>query len=263
MSPIQRLGAPDNDFQAQWILYTDGACSGNPGPGGWGAILYEPFEAMVYELGGSTHQTTNNQMELLAAIEGLRALKALATEPPALTLIYTDSKYVIQGIQGWIFGWRRNGWKTKEGKDVSNRDLWETLGRLTQGLKLKWIYVPGHAGIEGNDRVDEIAVAFSQRRKPDLYRGPIGNYSVSLILTEEEIARAQALKSTTSKSSAKKPKSGGKAYYLSLIGSELKRYETWAECEAAVKGRPGVKFKKVTSPEEEQGVLKAWGIRVR
>lgn len=248
-------------LHANWILYTDGACSGNPGPGGWGAILYAPLDGMVYELGGGATQTTNNQMELLAAIEGLRALKALALEAPAQILIYTDSKYVIQGIQGWIFGWRRNGWKTKEGKDVINRELWESLGRVTQGLKLKWIYVPGHSGIEGNDRVDEIAVAFSQRRRPDLYRGNIKNYPISLILTDEEITSAQILKSNSSKSRSSKPKNGLKVYYLSLIGAELKRYETWPECEAAVKGRPGVKFKKVSSPEEELALLKTWGIQ--
>ena len=142
-----------------------------------------------------------------------------------------------------------------------NRELWETLSRQTQGVKLNWIYVPGHAGIEGNDRVDAIAVSFSQRRRPELYKGSVKNYAVSLVLTDEEIARAISQKANTSKSRPqKKPSNGEKPHYLSLIGSELKRYETWPECEAAVKGRPGVKFKKISSPEEERETLKLWGI---
>ncbi len=137
---------------------TDGACSGNPGPGGWGALIR--FEdGTTKEFGGFEQQTTNNRMELQAALEIMRILKDLPLDP-RLT-IRTDSKYLIDGLGKWIIGWKKKGWKTSSGKPVLNKDLWETLDkeRLT-GVNLE--YVKGHSGDHDNDRVDKIAVSFSK-----------------------------------------------------------------------------------------------------
>ena len=143
---------------------TDGACSGNPGPGGWGALLR--FEdGSVEEFGGHDPATTNNRMELQAALELLQRLKQLPRHPD-LT-IRTDSKYLIDGLGSWMKGWKRKGWKTAAGKPVLNQDLWKALdaARL-DGVPLA--YVKGHSGDPDNDRVDRIAVAFSQGRSLDL-----------------------------------------------------------------------------------------------
>lgn len=138
-------------------FYTDGACSGNPGPGGWGTVVYFN-DGSVYEMGGVETPTTNNRMELLAAIQALKVLKA-SGQNQAVTL-YTDSEYVINGITKWIKGWKKKGWKTAAGKAVLNQDLWETLDQLNLPL-VDWQHVRGHSGNEGNERCDAIARAFS------------------------------------------------------------------------------------------------------
>ena len=143
---------------------TDGACSGNPGPGGWGALLR--FEdGSVEEFGGHAPDTTNNRMELQAALEVLQRLEHLPRHPD-LTL-RTDSKYLIDGLGSWIKGWKRKGWKTAAGKPVLNQDLWKALdaARLDD-VPLR--YVKGHSGDPDNERVDRIAVAYSHNREPDL-----------------------------------------------------------------------------------------------
>ena len=131
-------------------LYTDGACSGNPGPGGWGALLL--YGDHRRELSGGEASTTNNRMELQAVIEGVRVLKR--TVP--LT-IYTDSTYVMKGITEWISGWKRNGWKTAAKKPVKNEDLWRELDSVLAGHDVQWQWVKGHAGNPGNERADELA----------------------------------------------------------------------------------------------------------
>ncbi|HEY9881649.1 MAG TPA: ribonuclease HI [Leptolyngbyaceae cyanobacterium] len=148
-------------------IYTDGACSGNPGPGGWGTLIY--FDnGEVHELGGAAAQTTNNRMEMQAAIAGLEFL--LKTEQTASISLHTDSEYVLKGITQWIQGWKKRGWVNSAKKPVLNRDLWEVLDDLTlqanQQLErpLKWIYVRGHAGDVGNERCDAIARAFAVGR---------------------------------------------------------------------------------------------------
>ena len=131
-------------------IFTDGACKGNPGPGGWGAILR--MGAVEKELAGGEPVTTNNRMELTAVIRALQALKA----PCAVTL-HTDSRYVIDGITGWIFGWQRNGWKTAARKPVLNADLWQELLAAVRPHKIDWRWVKGHAGHAENERVDKLA----------------------------------------------------------------------------------------------------------
>ena len=132
------------------IIYTDGACSGNPGPGGWGAILMYGTERK--EMHGGEAESTNNRMELLAAISALEALKR-----PSEVALYTDSKYVMDGITSWIYGWKRNGWKTADKKPVKNLELWQRLDEARRVHKIEWHWVKGHAGHPENERADELA----------------------------------------------------------------------------------------------------------
>ncbi|MEL6858289.1 MAG: ribonuclease HI [Pseudomonadota bacterium] len=132
------------------LIWTDGACSGNPGPGGWGVLLVAGDKRK--ELYGGAPDTTNNRMELMAAIEALNALK----KPSAVTL-HTDSTYVKDGLTKWIHGWKRNGWKTAAKKPVKNKDLWQDLETACARHEIKWVWVKGHAGDEGNEKADELA----------------------------------------------------------------------------------------------------------
>ena len=150
-------------------IYTDGACSGNPGPGGWGTVVY--FEdGAAHELGGAATQTTNNRMEIQAAIAALDYL--LASGQTESVTLFTDSEYVKNGITKWISGWKRKGWKTASGNAVLNQDLWEMLDRLNQKVSkqttLQWQHVRGHSGDVGNDRCDVIARGFSLNSPPTL-----------------------------------------------------------------------------------------------
>jgi len=131
-------------------IFTDGACRGNPGPGGWGALL--KFGARERELCGGEPETTNNRMELTAVIEALKAL----TRPSPLRL-HTDSTYVMQGISKWIHGWKLNGWKTKAREPVKNVDLWIALDQIVALHTVEWRWVKGHAGHPGNERADQLA----------------------------------------------------------------------------------------------------------
>ncbi len=142
-------------------IFTDGACSFNPGPGGWAArLLYG--DGRVVELGGFVPETTNNRMELQAAIEGLKA----APSDVNITLV-TDSEYLRKGITEWIHGWKRRGWRTAAKKPVLNQDLWRTLDQLNTPT-IQWQYTRGHAGDPDNERCDQIAQAFSRGETPDL-----------------------------------------------------------------------------------------------
>lgn len=133
-------------------IFTDGACSGNPGPGGWAALLR--YKGVERELSGGERQTTNNRMEMMAAIAGLEALKR-----PSDVVLTTDSQYVMKGITEWMPGWKRRGWKTADKKDVKNRDLWERLDAALQRHRVDWQWVKGHSGHTENERVDELARA--------------------------------------------------------------------------------------------------------
>lgn len=131
-------------------IYTDGACKGNPGPGGWGALLrYNGQEKSLY---GAEAHTTNNRMELMAAIKALEALKR-----PCSVELYTDSQYLRQGMMDWLRGWKKNGWKNSKKEPVKNADLWQELDKLSQMHKITWHWVKGHSGHKENDQVDELA----------------------------------------------------------------------------------------------------------
>lgn len=131
-------------------IYTDGACKGNPGPGGWGALLQ--YRGRELELFGGEADTTNNRMELMAVIRGLSALKRRSR-----VLLVTDSKYVMQGMQEWLAGWKRRGWKTASKQPVKNQDLWQQLDELVQQHDVEWQWVAGHTGHPGNERADDLA----------------------------------------------------------------------------------------------------------
>jgi ribonuclease HI len=139
-------------------IFTDGACKGNPGPGGWGAILRA--NGKERELSGGEAPTTNNRMELMAAIEALRALKK-----PCHVQLWTDSNYVRDGITKWIHGWRKNGWKTADKKPVKNAELWQALLDACERHRIDWHWVKGHSGHPENDRADALACAEAEARR--------------------------------------------------------------------------------------------------
>jgi ribonuclease HI len=243
------------------IVFTDGAASGNPGPGGWGVVIVTPDDRVI-ELGGGAPHTTNNRMELTGAIE---ALQHLSSEPAAVA-IYTDSSYVIHGITQWVWNWQRRGWKTAQGGDVLNRELWERLSELARARKgrLSWHWVRGHDGTAGNERVDEIAVAFSRGRTETLYDGPLGAYTPAILDLPDDA-------DVPPRSSARPPANGipaaaasrstnARAYsYLSVVDGVLERHATWPECERRVKGRSGARFKKTQDVTDENAILRSWG----
>ena len=132
------------------VMYTDGACRGNPGPGGWGVVLR--FQGSHKTLKGYAAETTNNRMELIAVIEGLKALSRSCEVE-----LFTDSKYVMQGLTEWLANWKRNGWKTAAKKPVKNIDLWQQLETEVAQHKVDWNWVKGHTGIEGNELADQLA----------------------------------------------------------------------------------------------------------
>lgn len=144
----QNQGLPDTTGMVD--IYTDGACKGNPGPGGWGALLR--FRGREKELCGGEAQTTNNRMELLAVIKALEALNR-----PSGARVHTDSQYVQKGISEWIHNWKRRGWRTADKKPVKNVDLWQQLDALAQQHQLEWVWVKGHAGHAENERADQLA----------------------------------------------------------------------------------------------------------
>lgn len=143
------------------MIYTDGACRGNPGPGGWAAILIAGKR--YRELYGSEAETTNNRMEMTAAIEALGALRR-----PAEVRLHTDSVYLLKGVTEWMSGWKARGWRTSARKPVKNRDLWEQLDELIHPHDIEWVWVKGHSGDPGNDRADELAnVAIDEMLEQD------------------------------------------------------------------------------------------------
>lgn len=238
------------------VIFSDGACSGNPGPGGWACVVALP-EGEIIENGGRRDATTNNQMELQAAIEGLKLVK----DRPEKVFFYTDSTYVIRGITQWIWAWKSRGWKTAEGEEVMNRDLWETLGSLvsqrvkvsglTSKTAVSWLYSRGHVGTPGNERCDEIAVAFSQKKYVPLYRGSLVKYEVAIYDVPEntDLPEMKPIQE-------KKP-----AYsYLSFLHGKVMRHKVWAGCERRVKGQSGAKFKKAMSAADEPKILSEWGL---
>lgn len=227
------------------IIFSDGSSKGNPGPGGWGTIVFA--DEKVSEFGGSEEHTTNNRMELLGAISGLEHVKDTQKE----IILNTDSSYVINGITKWVHGWQKNDWKTKTKDDVLNKDLWKWLLLAVSDKKITWNYVGGHIGVPGNERCDVIANAQADRVTIELFDGKYSDYELDLTNIKGDKTK-------------KKTKSNSKlaAYsYLSLVNGVFHKDTTWAACEKRVKGVKGnVKFKKSTSAEDEKSIMKEWRI---
>ncbi len=230
------------NFSKEITIYCDGSAIGNPGPGGWGSailIFQNRGGKVVEEIGGFEKHTTNNRMEITAAIEGLK--KAVRNSE---VTVKTDSQYLVNGITKWVFGWQRNGWKTAQKGDVLNKELWQELMKVSADLDVTWEHVKAHSGITMNERVDKIANGFARGEKIKLYKG--GDKDYKTFLEGEPKARATS--------------GSGKAYsYVSLVGGEVKTHKTWSECEKRVAGQKA-KFKKVFNKEEEESLIKQWQI---
>ncbi len=223
----------------QVTIYCDGSSIGNPGPGGWGAVVAD--QARVKEMGGFQMHTTNNRMELTAAIESLKLIRT-----PAHITIHTDSQYVINGITKWVFGWEQKGWITAGKTEVQNKDLWQALVKAVSKHDVMWKHVKGHAGVPQNERADQIANGFARKEKVELFYGSLAKYKAFV---------ATLPKPRVVSSSAKKK---GKAFsYVSLVEGKVMTHTTWIECEKRVKGKKA-KFKKVFSKEEEESLRREW-----
>lgn len=228
-------------------IFSDGASKGNPGRGGYGVVMFDC--ETVTELGGHSARTTNNEMELKAVVEALKVASHIDTQ----VAIYTDSKYVVEGAKGWVFGWLKNGWKTKAETDVLNKELWQALLPLLQKHDIVWHKVPGHVGIAGNERADAIASAFATKGTFDLYTDPLRDYPIDIADTSYDEAKAAA------RSDARK-RSAQKAYsYISLVDGVVQTHQTWGECEARVKGKKGTRFKKSLDAKNEGEIMRDFG----
>jgi ribonuclease HI len=239
----------NTDKENSLIVFTDGSSLGNPGPGGWGALLAYPKLDEIIELGGTKLKTTNNEMELTAIVSAL----SYAINSQAHIHIYTDSQYAINGVTKWMYGWVKNGWQTATKEPVKNKEIFEALHSLiTERGKdsISWHHVRGHVGIPGNERVDDIARELAEGINVSLYRGQLSTYPHGDILTIPE--------ETPSKSNSSK-KTGKAFSYLSLIDGVVERHQTWSECESRVKGK-NAKYKKAMSHAHEQEILQEWGV---
>lgn len=237
--------------KSSYLLFTDGACSGNPGIGAWAFVGIKLAsnlgESLVHEEADIAPLTTNNRMELSAI---LKAIEWLGKKDFEQAAIWTDSKYVQEGLSRWMYGWQRNNWVTKEGKAVSNQDLWQEALALEKSLagiwkKIRLEKLPGHHGILGNERCDQLAREAIEKTYASTYEGDLKNHPFGMDML---------------KTSPEKPTEDlGKFWYISLVAGEAKRHKTWPECEAFVRGKGGAKFKKVFSIQEESLILKGWG----
>lgn len=224
-------------------IFTDGAAKGNPGRGGYGAVI--ALQDHVIELGGFKERTTNNEMELQAVVVALRAV-ADRHLPVAL---YTDSKYVVEGATSWVFGWMKNDWQTKAGSAVANLSLWQELVPLLQRTTITWHKVPGHVGIIGNERADTIASTFASTGTCPLYDGARAAYSYDVSNTAYDDTKKQ------DRSDARK-RQAQKAYsYISLVDGVVATHRTWSECEQRVKGTKGARFKKSLNAADEASII--------
>ncbi len=264
------------------LIFADGASRGNPGRGGHGTVvvsgLAENFNSNsgaleIKELGGRGNMTTNNKMELSAVIEGLRYCGKIGLDNQNTEFsIYTDSKYVMNGAEGWIFGWKKNGWKTKAGEEVKNQELWEDLSDLMQGKKIDWVLLPGHAGVAGNERCDQIATLFADNiseeisGNPKLFEGSFEKYgeikSGEIAIDTSKLldvfynpSLIKMAKDEKNASGTKKSGSSAKAFsYVSKVDGKIYIDKNWSDCEKRVKGTKGALYKKSVSLNDQENI---------
>ena len=229
-----------------YIIIADGACSRNPGPGGWGMILVTPDDQVI-EFGGHEAETTNNRMELNGLYRGMQEIYKIESKIKTAKVIHfiTDSKYVLDGASKYVANWARSAWRTSTGTEVKNQDLWEKILKgfsEFQKLKMRFEYelVKGHSGHDANERCDQIAVAYSKNDPVELYSGPLSEYSVK-VGTHQKVETFDPV-------------------YLSYVDGVLSRHTTWADCQNATVGISGAKYKKVKNSQEEEDTLKLWGL---
>ena len=257
------------------IIYTDGSSLGNPGPAGWGAVILMPDQNnskskaesekyKVIELGGREKESTNNRMEIMAAIEALKLVERRKIKAKTIK-IHTDSSYVLNGITMWIYAWVKNDWITKTKEPVLNQDLWEKLYKVNSNLshkyKIKWVKVSGHSGVHLNERCDAIATSFSANNTTILFTGNLKDYERLFgPVGQAQGVQSSTLNKTTNKK--QKAKSGKVAYsYVSAVEGKVHSDKTWTECEKHVKGKSGAKYKKVYSKEEELDLIAEWTLK--
>ena len=159
------------------LIFTDGSARGNPGPGGWGAIVV--YDGKVVELGGNDAHTTNNKMELAGAIGALEFVKKEIKSPSPIIVI-SDSEYVVKGMTQWLSNWKKNNWRTAARKPVLNQEYWQTLSALVEGLKIEWKNVLGHSGHDANERCDLIATSFADENPVTLFACDIKKYPIKI-----------------------------------------------------------------------------------
>jgi ribonuclease HI len=234
------------------FVYTDGACSGNPGPGGWGAVLVRGPDRL--EIGGREAPTTNNRMEMRAAIEGLRRAR-----PGERVHVVTDSKYLHDGISQWVHGWKRRGWKKADGSPVLNRQLWEELDGLARrpGLRVSWEHVRGHAGHLMNERCDQIATAFARGEEPELHRAG-HSWDSEPASPSAPVPEARAPSQPAEPWTGLLPEPAAYPAYLSYVGGRLEVHSTWAECERRVHQASGARHKRVRTKREYRQAVAEW-----
>lgn len=252
------------------IIYTDGSSLGNPGPGGFGAVIVFLGKDHVVELGGGIRGTTNNRMELTAIAQSLGYLQQNGVSSDTPITIYTDSSYAINGITKWIHGWQKKKWVTMNKTPVLNVDLWQEIAGLIKHFsKLSFTHVRGHAGVWGNERCDYIATEFASGKSPRLFHGGLATYDSRIIplgspahkkypayTTEGTIPVSKTTKSSSK--SGKKKTGSGKAYsYVALVNGKIYTFEDWESCKVAVYGR-SAKFKKALTKHEEEKLIKEW-----
>jgi ribonuclease HI len=252
-------------------IFTDGSSRGNPGRGGWGAIAVYPDskdEMRVDELGGREDNTTNNRMEMTAALMALSNFNNYYCATPGVAhpglhnedisyTVHTDSSYLINGITKWVKGWEKNNWMTAAKQPVINKDLWQKLLEVTKDKKVEWKYIAGHSGIPANERCDEIATLFAdsleqsgseRSRGAPLYKGPLSSYPVDVTNFEGHLIGKKKPDKRRSKAAA--------FSYISFVDGRLSVDKTWKECEMKVKGKKGARYKKALTPSEEKEIVK-------
>lgn len=235
-------------MESKFTIYTDGSSRGNPGPGGWAAIVVHGQK--VIEIGGREQKTTNNRMEMTAAVRALQAIERVEQSETEIN-INTDSAYLLNGITKWVYTWQRNGWKKKgkeparhgfaegeSGGEVLNKDLWQELMEETAKREVEWKLVEGHSGHKYNDRCDQIATSFADNKKIKLFSGTLDQYEKEILPNVRTI-----------------PKKGGQAYsYVSEVGGKIEVHKTWEECKNRVQGKKA-RFRKSFSAEDEAKII--------
>jgi ribonuclease HI len=238
----------------QITIYTDGSSRGNPGPGGYGFICIYPNDAdemRIDERGGREDLTTNNRMELKAVIEALRFFDDYyAKNTPTTYEVRLDSAYVLNGSTKWLHGWKAKNWISSTKEEVKNIDLWQEMDSVLKGKEIKWTLLKGHSEIFGNERCDEIATAYADNKKIDLYSGFLAEYKGA-----EEVLNIKVGAPTKKSSKNKSP-----AYsYVSMVDGKINIDQTWDECKKRVHGKKAL-FKKSISKEDEGNIVKLYKV---